>query len=128
MPSLCPKCLLQPKLFDNSCIVKCRKRLEYLIMAKLRLNWQNIAVPKAFLIQQLSWSSIAGKADLLFPVTTELPYKLPLNVNIFHSHTQESYHQVLPLTYHTSYNTSYHSIHAPFRVKVTSFHELPLNF
>ena len=62
------------------------------------------------------------------PSYHQVTIQVTTKCNIFHSHTQESYHQVLPLTYHTSYNTSYHSIHAPFRVKVTSFHELPLNF
>ena len=65
------------KRFYNFFNFKCKKKLEHLTMAELRLNEQNIAVPNVSSIQQVLWSSQTGEGNLLFSVTIKLQYKLP---------------------------------------------------
>ena len=89
------------KRFYNFFNFKCKKKLEHLTMAELRLNEQNIAVPNVSSIQQVLWSSQTGEGNLLFSVTIKLQYKLPHKL-LLHliTYSIPTCMKVVPTNYH----------------------------
>ena len=89
------------KRFYNFFNFKCKKKLEHLTMAELRLNEQNIAVPNVSSIQQVLRSSPTGEGNLLFSVTIKLQYKLPHKL-LLHliTYSIPTCMKVVPTNYH----------------------------
>ena len=123
------KSFVRSKLFNNSFKFKCRKRLEHLTMARLKLNEKkNITVFLKSVFDTPGIMVIISRRGFVVPSYHWVTIQVTTKCNRFHPHTQECYHHELPSSYHTSYHMSYHSIYALFRAKVTSYYELLLIF